>query len=136
MQNARRFLPDPLTALHYLIDVQNGFSTRPDIGIERGLIARMLSFYQGDPIVESILTSTGPSAPTGLPNISDSQSVSIYVAGNDINYRMDGLPPLAAGDSVIQEGSTVTLTGTKSMTAFQFAAATAATATLYCTFYS
>jgi len=136
MQPARRFLPDPLTVVQYLVDMQNGFSTRPDIGIERGLIARMISAYQGDPISEVILTSTGPAAPTGLPNVADSQSVTLYVAGNSINYRVDGANPLATGDSVIQQGSTVTLTGTKTMTAFQFAAVSAETATVFATFYS
>ena len=136
MRPAKRFLPDPLTVLHYLVDMQNGFSTRPDIGVERGLIARMLSWYQGDPIVEKVYTSTGPTAPVGLDNIADSQSVSLYVAGNNIIYRLDGAAPLSAGDSVIQEGSTVTLTGTRSMTAFQFAAQTATTATVYATFFS
>jgi hypothetical protein len=136
MRPAKRFLPDPLAVMHYLVDMQNGFSTRPDLGVERGLIARMLSWYQGDPIVEKIYTSTGPTVPVGIDNIADSQSVQIYVAGNSINYRLDGAAPLAAGDSVIQEGSTVTLTGTKSMTAFQFASTGPGTATLYATFFS
>lgn len=136
MRRAERFLPDVTTVLHYLVDMQNGFSTRPDVGVERGLIARMLSWYQGDPIVEKVYTSTGPSAPTGIDNIADSQSAQIYVSGNSINYRMDGQPPLSAGDSVIQEGSTVTITGTRSMTAFQFASTGPGTATIYCTFFS
>jgi len=136
MDRARTYLPDVLSAVHYLFDMNQGFSTRPDVGVERGLIARMLSFYQGDPIVEKIYTSTGPGNPIGLDNISDSQSVVLYVAGNDINYRSDGLAPLVAGDSVIQEGSTVTIYGTKSIQAFQFAAISAETATVFATFYS
>lgn len=136
MKRAHTFLPDTLSALHYLVDIDQGFSTRPDVGIERGLIARMISAFQGDPISESVLTSAGPGNPIGLPNVADSQSCVIYVAGNDINYRTDGAVPLATGDSVAQNGATITLTGTKTMTAFQFAAISVEAATLFVTFYS
>jgi len=136
MRRAHRFLPDPLSVLHYLVDEAQGFSSRPDVGIERGLIARMISAFQGDPIVESVLTSTGPSNPVGLPNVSDSQSAVGYVSGADIYYRTDGNLPLAAGDSVIQEGATFNLTGTKTMTAFQFASAGPGVETVYIPFYT
>lgn len=136
MDRAKRFLPDPLTVLHYLTDMQQGFSTRPDVGVERGLIARMLSWYQGDPIVENTVTSTGTGNIGILPVVADAQSCTIYVSGNDIYWRLDGTAPNAAGDQVAQEGSIITLTGYRTLTGFQFIAVSGETATLYVTYFT
>lgn len=136
MQPARRFLPDPLTTLHWLVDQVNGFGSREDVGLQSGLIERMVRSYLGDPITEVPLTSAGPSSPTGLPNQSAALAAILHVSGNDIYYRTDGLPPNPAGDNLVTNGSIITLTGQRTLTAFQFASTSAATATVYCTFYT
>jgi hypothetical protein len=136
MRRARRFLPEPLTVLHYLVDQLQGFSSREDVGIETGLIDRMIRAFIGDPITETSLTSTGTSNVIGLPNTADALSAIIHVSGADIYYRVDGLPPNAAGDNLVQAGSIITLTGQRTLTAFQFCSAIGSSATLYVTFYT
>lgn len=136
MERARRFLPEPLTVLHNLVDQLQGFSSRPDIGIETGLIERMIRFYTGDPIVKVAVTSTFFGDQHGIPNISDATSCIIHVAGNDIFYTVDGTSPNPAGDSLIQAGSIVTLTGVKTITGFQFISTAGNSATLFITYYT
>ena len=118
-----------------LLSRRPNFSSRPDIGLESGLIRRLLAWFAGNPIDCRKLTSAGPSAPTGLPYINGMQTAVLFVAGNNINYRVDGQVPTVAGDQQIQAGSTVTLTGIESINAFQFAAVTAVTATVFVTYY-
>jgi len=136
MRPAETFLPDPLTVLHWLVDQSQGFGTRPDYGIKLGLIDRMLRQYQGDPCGYQTATSTYRGNQSGIPRVDEATSCIIYVAGNDIYYRVDGESPNPNGDQTIQEGSTVTLTGQPSMTAFQFIATSVETATLYITYYT
>lgn len=95
----------------------------------------MVRTYLGDPITEQVLTSTGPSSPTGLPNFAAAQTVVIHVSGNDIYYRVDGLPPLTTGDNLVTNGSIITVTGQRTITAFQFASTDAVTATCFATYY-
>lgn len=136
MERASRFLPDPLSTLHWIVDQVQGFSTRPDVGIERGLITRLVCAFAADPIVEKSYTSANTTVQVGLDNIADALSCTIHVAGNDIYYRVDGSNPNPAGDQLIQNGSIITLTGTKSMLGFQFISVSAEPATLYVTYYS
>jgi len=106
---------------------------------ERGtmvpLYTRLMRAYAGDPLLEIIPTSTGPAQVMTLGNPADARQAVIYVSGGNIIYRVDGVPPLAAGDSVIQQGSTITLTGKPTILGFQAAAQSAGLVTLFCTFY-
>jgi hypothetical protein len=106
---------------------------------ERGsmvpLYTRMMRTYQGDPIQYQTASSTGPTNPVVLGgNYADARSCVIYVGGGNIIYRVDGQPPTAAGDQLIQQGSTITLTGKPTMLGFIFAGAIGAV-TLYATYY-
>jgi hypothetical protein len=106
---------------------------------ERGTIVplytRMMRAYQGDPIGYETHQSTGPTVPAGLTNPADARTAVLYVAGASVYYRVDGGVPNPAGDQVIQEGSTVILTGKPTILGFQFASATAATSTVFVTYY-
>lgn len=108
---------------------------RPEHGTMVPLYTRMMRAFQGDPISYQTITSTGSANPVSLfTNVAGARSAVIYVAGGDIIYRVDGANPVAVGDQVIQQGSTVTLTGKPTMMGFIFAGRIGA-ATLYITYY-
>ena len=106
---------------------------------ERGtmvpLYTRLMRAFAGDPTLYYTATSSGTGNVQTLPNAPDARQFVGYVSGGNIIYRVDGLPPVAAGDQLIQQGSTITLTGKPTMLGFQWAAATAGGATIYGTFY-
>jgi len=100
------------------------------------LYTRMMRAFQGDPVGYGVLTSTGTGNVLLLPDNNDVRSVVAYVSGNDILYRVDGLPPTPTGDQKIQTGSTFTLTGMPTIKGFQFCSAVAGNATIFFTYYN
>jgi|SRR5271169_2243182 len=99
------------------------------------LYTRLMRAFSGDPVFYGTLTSTGTGNALTLPDYPDIRSAVLYVSGNDILYRVDGAAPTPTGDQRIQQGSTVTLTGTPTVKGFQFASAVAGNATIFFTYY-
>jgi hypothetical protein len=108
---------------------------RPERGTMVPLYTRLMRAFQGDPTSYVTYSSTGPTNPVAIGgNIAGARTCVIYVAGGNIIYRVDGSPPTPAGDQLIQQGSTITLTGKPTMLGFIFAGASGAV-TLYATYY-
>lgn len=108
----------------------------PNIGPGVPLYQRFMRSLAGNPCGYVTAASAGPTDPHGLGDNSDARQAVLYIGGGDIIYRTDGGLPTAAGDQLIQRGSTVILTGMPTIKAFQFAAAVAGAVTVFCTYYN
>ena len=98
------------------------------------LYKRLAASLLGDPCGYAVVASTGSTDVHGLARNDLAVAVVAYVSGGSIIYRVDGTLPAAAGDQLIQAGSTITLTGFATLQGFQFAGAAGA-ATLFLTYY-
>ncbi len=108
---------------------------RPGQGTMVPLYTRLLRAFSGDPVLYGTIVSTGTGDVHTLPDHADARQAVIHVAGNNILYRVDGLPPTPAGDQTVQQGSVLTLTGQPTIKGFQFASAVAGNATIFFTYY-
>jgi len=108
---------------------------RPERGTMVPLYTRFMRFLQGDPCGYGQQTTTGNTNFQQLPAIpAGARSAVIYVGSANIYYRTDGQNPNSGGDQVIQQGSTVTLSGKPTMLGFIFCGQSG-TAILYVTYY-
>ena len=122
--------------LEELFDERRAFDSRPDVGPVDGLVRRMLRWFQGNPISDISVTSTGTGNVVSLPVESRAMSANLYVSGSNIYYSEAGAVPGVASLKQAQEGSTITIYGHEALTGFQFCSASSTAATLYGTFYT
>ena len=115
---------------------RRSFDSRPDVGPLDGLVRRMLRWFQGNPISDIAVTSTGTGNVQSLPIESRAMSANLYVSGSSIYYSEAGAVPGVASFKQAQEGSTITIYGHEALTGFQFCSASATSAVLYGTFYT
>ena len=122
--------------LEELFDERRSFDSRPDVGPLDGLVRRMLRWFQGNPISDFSVSSSGSANVVGLPVESRAMSANIYVAGSNIYYSEAGAVPGVASFKQAQEGSTITIYGHDALIQFQFCAAPPSGAIVYGTFYT
>ena len=96
---------------------------------------RLARQFCGDPLLHVSPSSTGPSAPAGLPDYPGARCAVLFVSGGAVNFRLDGQPPAAGGDQQAASGSTIILTGQPSIKGFLFASAAAVTTVLFGTYF-
>lgn len=118
-----------------LVDQAPTFASRTDIEERVGLIARMLRYFQGNPVKYFQVSSVNSATPTVLPDDPRARSAYCVVLGAPIIYRTDGTNPTPALDQTLPVNSIITLTGFESIKGFVFAAAAAVQATLTVNYY-